>query len=416
MRKIAFVLALTLLLSLAGCGDVFVTGNHAKSTEGISIEILSAKRTAEDGTVLEVRWNNASDRDILFGSNFGIDRLEGNNWQQLKARPNTAFTTEAYLLRAHTCLERTYRLDWVYDVSRTGSYRLTVDYSFCDDETNTQFDLWAEFATGGEPAETPTQPAVNGSFSKGTFERISDWETLTKKNLAGFANTEGYDSAFFRSNDLLLIHLGEGSGSANCQVGKTEYADGILSVWVSKTFSATMTMDLVPQYVLVPVKKDQTVTEVRVKSGNLQEPETTFREPPKLEILYDGGQFEAQKGTYSWHYDTGDGTWAAVCADGLHPLQLKKHLDLVSCGSNQIRLVFEEAPDSFTVRCWPQKDFGNTDAVSESAQLWNSTLMLNGGGWIYEVTATWNEDGGSWHGTATYVFYMAPALLQNGLY
>ena len=93
---------------------------------------------------------------------------------------------------------------------------------------------------------------------------------------------------------------------------------------------------------------------------------------------------------------------------------MKKHLDLVSCGSNQIRLAFEEAPDSFTVRCWPKGDFGNTDAVSEVPQIWNNIVKLNGGGWIYEVTATWNKE--SYNGTATYIFYMAPAVLQNGLY
>ena len=121
---------------------------------------------------------------------------------------------------------------------------------------------------------------------------------------------------------------------------------------------------------------------------------------------------EAFRGTYSWFYDTGDGTVAAVMADGLHPLQLKKQLDLISCGSSQIRLLFEENPDSVSVRCWPKGDFGNTDAVSEKAQMWNNTLVLHNGGWIYEVTATWIEDGGPYHGTATYVFYMAPALLH----
>ena len=406
MRKIAFILAFAFLVSLTGCGEVSVSGNHAVGPDGVSIEILSAERTAEEGTVLEVRWKNESDRDILFGSDFGVDRLKEDSWVKVKARPNTAFTMEAYLLRAHTSLERTYRLDWAYDVSKAGSYRLTVNYSFYDDESNTHDDLWAEFAAGEEP-----ESAVQDNQNRGNFTRISDWKTFLDQNLE---NAEGYDKDFFRDHDLLLIDLGEGSSSDAYRVKKTEYADGILSVWVNQSPSTVSTTDLVFLYVTVPVEKNLEIKDVQVKHGDFQQQEAAFQSPPKLEILYDGGTFEAQKGTYSWHYDTGDGTWAAVMADGLHPLQMKKHLDLVSCGSNQIRLAFEEAPDSFTVRCWPKRDFGNTDAVSEVPQIWNNTVKLNGGGWIYEVTATWNKE--SYNGTATYIFYMAPAVLQNGLY
>jgi hypothetical protein len=311
------------------------------------------------------------------------------------------------MLRAHTTITKTYRLDWVYDVSLSGTYRLTADYSFADDEANTPYELWAEFAVGEEPEQI-----VQDNRNPADFIRISDWKTFLDQNLD---NTEGYDKDFFQTNDLLLIPLGEGSSSDAYRVKKTEYADGILSVWVNQTPSTVSTTDLVFLYVTVPVEKDLDVTDVQVKHGDFQQQEVTFQSPPKLEILYDGGKFEAWKGTYSWFYDTGDGTIAAVMADGLHPLQLKKELELVSCGSNQIRLLFEAAPDSFSVRCWPKSDFGNTDAVSERAQLWNNTLKLNQGGWIYEVTATWNG-GGTWHGTATYVFYMAPAILHGQLY
>ena len=407
MRIIAFVLALTLLLSLAGCGEVSVSGNHATSQEGISIEILFAKRTAEDGTVLEVRWNNASDRDILFGSNFGIDRLEGDKWEQLKARPNTAFTTEAYLLRAHTCLERTYRLDWVYDVSKTGSYRLTVEYSFYD-ENNTNHPLWAEFVIGME--QEVTEPSAEGTVTTEKFTWIRDWETLQKQDGDVLAAAQGYNKKFFRDNDLLLIRLGEGSSSVKHSVTSSEIVDGVLSVWIHKTNPSAMTMDLTHWFVLVPLKKGVEVSDIQLRSGVEVTSKKILQAPPKLEIVYDGGQFEAQKGTYSWHYDTGDGTWSAVMADSAHPLQMKKHLDLVSCGSKQIQLVFEEIPASFTVRCWPKSAFGNTDAISETAQLWNNTLNLNEGGWIYEVTANWNDE--CYNGTATYVFYMAPAALQ----
>lgn len=426
MRKtIALLLAALALLALSGCKDVMVPGNHGSNVEEIYLEILSAERTPEDGTVLEVRWNNETDQDVLYGNSFGIQRLVGGTWVKVKARPNTAFTTEAYRLKAHSTATKTYRLDWVYNVSTSGTYRITAECSFWDAEPDDRIAVWAEFQIGSasevekqEVLQIPTNGNVNSANYPRSI-RIRDWETWKADYRDTYDAAGQYRSSFFQDKDLLLLLLGEGSSSVRHRLLETEFADGTLSVWIEQTTPNTMTMDLARWYVVVPMDKDLDVTQVQTNPDRVSQIQTQpivtgegFREPPKLEIVYDGGQFEGTKGTFSWFYDTGDGTWTAVCADSLHPLQMMKHLQMVSCGSSQIRLQFEDDPDSVSVRCWPDSQWGKPDAVSEAVSVWNHTAELKSGAWIYEVTATWNEDGSSFHGTATYVFYMAPADLH----
>ena len=135
-----------------------------------------------------------------------------------------------------------------------------------------------------------------------------------------------------------------------------------------------------------------------------------FTSPPKLTI---GGLADAIFGTYSWSHALGDGTWSHVCADSAHPLQMENHLEVISPDNAHVFLQFEDYPDDYTVRCWPDTAFGNTNATSEAVMVWNNRIQLKTGGYIYEVTATWNDDGSSYHGTVTYVFYAAPAKLYD---
>ena len=135
-----------------------------------------------------------------------------------------------------------------------------------------------------------------------------------------------------------------------------------------------------------------------------------YENPPKLMI---GSVGEAVTGTYQWSCAMGDGTWSHVCADSSHPLQMEKHLQILSPGNSWVDLNFEVWPDDFTVRCWPDSAFGDTDANSEAVMIWNNSIELKMAGYIYEVTATWNDNGAGYYGTASYVFYAAPAVLYD---
>lgn len=132
-----------------------------------------------------------------------------------------------------------------------------------------------------------------------------------------------------------------------------------------------------------------------------------FSEPPKLMI---GSVGQAVTGTYQWSCAMGDGTWSHVCADSAHPLQMEKQLEALSPGNPWVDMNFEVFPDEYTVRCWPGSAFGDTEAKSEAMMVWNNSIQLKMADYIYEVTATWKDNGSGYYGTATYVFYAAPAM------
>ena len=132
-----------------------------------------------------------------------------------------------------------------------------------------------------------------------------------------------------------------------------------------------------------------------------------FTEPPKL-IINDLG--DAVNVTYTWSCAVGGSTWSHICADSQHPLQMEKHLQIFSPVDPWVDLNFEVFPDDYTVRCWPASAFGDTDAKSEAVTTWNHSIQLKMADYIYEVTATWNDNGIGYYGTATYVFYAAPEV------
>ena len=128
-----------------------------------------------------------------------------------------------------------------------------------------------------------------------------------------------------------------------------------------------------------------------------------YKEPPKL-TLDSGDSLELSYASSNWSYVDDNGNMAVSLADAPHPLQMED-LEFLHCFSSvDVRLEFEFWPAEFTVRCWKTEKQGNLEANSEAVMTWNNGLQLKSGDYIYEVTATWKDDGAGYYGTATYVF------------
>lgn len=450
LKRIALLLIFAILLGLSACDtkdpEIKISEVNAGGSEKVTLEILSAKKTQDNGTVLEIRWNNGTPYDILYGEFFGIQRLEGETWVAVPMKENTAFNAIGYSLPSKSSVTKDYALDWAYDVSNGGTYRFTTDCTIYDTNYGTECQLWAEFTVAGDPVSLDENPLyiirTDGYHEGRKYPKaalISSKEALdsyyeesrefycldgTGTDNDFYSITRQFNEDFFEKNDLLMVLLEENSGSITHEVWSLTCEDAVLSIRIQRHVPEAITMDIAQWHILVPVEKalgtksikvylnENLACEVDAVAPNISWAVSEFKEPPKLEVVHDGGQFEAFHGGYTWSHATGDGTWTTICADALHPLQMKAHLQPVSCGNNQVRLVFEQDPSTVSVRCWPDDQWENTDSQSEAADMWNRVLNLNQGGWIYEVTATWNED--NYYGTATYVFYMAPAMLLHG--
>ena len=144
---------------------------------------------------------------------------------------------------------------------------------------------------------------------------------------------------------------------------------------------------------------------------NISYAESPYKVPPTLTISL-GNSFKKYDAVdYGWHYAAGDGTVASVVADAPHPLQCKDPLILVDTTLADCEIDFSDWPDDLIIRCWSDSCFGNPDAESEAVITWKNTQFslkpAITGGYIYEITATWNDDGGLFHGTAHYYVYIA---------
>jgi len=147
--------------------------------------------------------------------------------------------------------------------------------------------------------------------------------------------------------------------------------------------------------------------------GNSGPSKPTMKEPPKLTVSFGpGDSVQATTGTYGWNYDNGDGTMTGIQADSPHPLDLMDHLTPLETTVDTLELQFEVQPQSISVRCWNDSQWGNTGAESQKVSLSGNMLELKEGGYIYEVEATWTGENLAAEGTVHYVFYVIKHSVQ----
>ena len=133
----------------------------------------------------------------------------------------------------------------------------------------------------------------------------------------------------------------------------------------------------------------------------------TSKEPPELKVLDSTCLgIVANKGTYSWTYDNGDGTQTGVCADSSHPLEWQEFLVPMTTSDDTVELCFDVQPQEISVRCWNDVYWGKVEAEEENVTLNEYTLKLKEGGYIYEVVGTWTGENLAAVGTVHYGFYV----------
>lgn len=137
-----------------------------------------------------------------------------------------------------------------------------------------------------------------------------------------------------------------------------------------------------------------------------EQPSDLPTEPPSLTVTDGESQRSCGSGSYGWTYALENGQSCHTLADGIHPLQFDREPHLTT-SADTVTLSFSPAPERTpTVRCWSDEHLGDTSAAAEKPTLENSTLTLKEGGWIYEVSAGWEADDGSYSGSASYILYI----------
>lgn len=172
MKKLfCFFLVSALLLGLFGCAqvpaeapspssptpDIPTTEKPAADVPTTSVPVTVPSQSAtldspvrlefsglEDGVVY-INWVNCGDYDILFGEEFHIYRLEGEEWVSCLTCEDLAFTAIGYILQPGSPWLCDYNTSGCFDLSIPGTYRFVSD-CFPDDIGPSQtFDVFCEF-------------------------------------------------------------------------------------------------------------------------------------------------------------------------------------------------------------------------------------------------------------------------------
>lgn len=153
----------------------------------------------------------------------------------------------------------------------------------------------------------------------------------------------------------------------------------------------------------------------RYASGLLEAEDAPLllKEPPALTAVCGDTAAGALLGTYSWQWQAPSGSWEGIASDSAHPLDCQEFLLPLETEEETAVLRFQAEPGSITdVRCWSDAHWSDPGAETEPCAFDGSTLQLKPGGYIYEVTAQWDDSQGSC-GTAHYAFYIRSG--QSGL-
>ena len=141
--------------------------------------------------------------------------------------------------------------------------------------------------------------------------------------------------------------------------------------------------------------------------GSVGTSKPTSKEPPVLKVLDSTCiGIEANKGTYTWTYDNGDGTQTGVCADSSHPLEWQEFLVPMTTSDDTVELHFDVQPQEISIRCWSDAHWDDVNAKEEHVNLTGNSLELKDGGYIYEVVAKWTGENLAAEGTVCYGFYV----------
>ena len=157
-----------------------------------------------------------------------------------------------------------------------------------------------------------------------------------------------------------------------------------------------------------------------------------LEEPPALTVVCGNESIEALRGTTSWQYDNGNGTFTGINSDSMHPLQAKEFmtpLNIIPTPYSHIDpletyLQWDVTPDNVSVRCWSEDcwgqygDYNDTSedievqkldieiahGSDETQRIADYAIRLKEENHIYEVVAEWNSSD-KYFGTAYYSFY-----------
>lgn len=277
-----------------------------------------------------------------------------------------------------------------------------------------------------------------------TYHEVFDLERADTAypDTIGFLDAcDKYDAAFFEENYLIFVILEEGSGSVRHNVHRVERThDGKIEIAVESVLPGGFgTADMAKWHVILELSRGaqvQTSDDVLIYwngrlayNGAVVEPLTdaAFKEPPPGILRSQEGDANLRLAGYSWFFQEQSQSLSVIADQSSRPAQKLKPvtisdkyietiyapiLDSTSYAPTNslgyfVKLNWNANPSSVTYTCWPDFVWEDPSTPQEDVDVFEDmAFYAKPGGYIYEITATWEDYGEGYHGTATYYVYI----------
>lgn len=452
-----------------GFTDLDATPGQTHSDHpGLQIRVARLKH--ENGrSQLVVIWQNDTQHDATYGLAYAIEHLEADTWVSCAMRDDLAFIEIACILPAGKAQTETYDLTDAFDVSKPGTYRIKAECYLQDDpEKSTRCQLMAEFTMDSPKPQEDSEDAVTELDFQCQYIRSDDYQSDAKypqirvipsaQKLKDYGTDSSlsaacarYDEAFFEEHYLVFVLLEESSGSIRHQVEAVEQTpDKALRISILREVPEVGTCDMAQWHVILELPRDalvETANDISVYlDGKLActgdvivppQPLPSRTTPPTGTVITPSSEAGMAQGGYNWTFTATDGTSVCVIADQagrpltadiLKPIILDPgqaetvYLQVPGSGVYEptnhlgypVKIYWEIPPDQVTCTCWPDTA-GRDDSASGEVLPFDleGPFYAKLGGNIYEFTATWEDTGAGFHGTASYYAYITDTPAKN---
>lgn len=430
---------------------------------GLEIRIDSLSR--KGGKVkLVVVWNNRTAYDASYGVAYAIDRLDDGAWVSCAKTDDLSFIEIACQLPAGKTQNEVYDLTNTFDVSAPGTYRFSTEcYVRVSNEESTRCALWAEFTMDSEPPRDDSEDANIALDFQCQYIRADNYQADAQypqvriipslqalldycvETSLDFSDTrDRYDEAFFEESYLIFVLVEEGSGSIRHSVKSVEQTpDKDLRISILREVPEVGTADMAQWHIFLELCRDalvETANDVWVYldgqlayNGDVIVPpqlQPVRKSPPAGTLFTPEGETPLLLAGYNWTHTDPDGTGVSVIADQagrpltadiLKPVTIPFdhaetiYLPVPGSGVYEptdslgflVKLDWEVTPSKVMCTCWPDTVGRNDYTSGEEIPFdLNGPFYARPGRYIYEFSATWEDTGAGYYGTANYYVYI----------
>ena len=118
--------------------------------EGVYVTTKSIDTNAGGHTVFNLVWHNETNKQVTYGESYIIERKEGNEWVDTASK-ELYFITIGLLLDPNSTANKSYSTQR-FDISQSGTYRLSVPFSIDEGDGYKKYNTWIEFEVGSIPS------------------------------------------------------------------------------------------------------------------------------------------------------------------------------------------------------------------------------------------------------------------------